>query len=160
MKKQKIVPCLLFDPKGADPKEAVDFYASAFANFKTKKITYYTQESAEITGMPENSVMSVEFEIEGMDFVILSGPEVSINPAISFIVHCETEDEVDKLWRKLSPEGKILMPLDKYDYSDKYGWVKDKFGVSWQIMLKASETAFSEEDCRSKIVPNMMFTNE
>ncbi len=160
MKNQKIVPCLLFSPTGADIKEAVDFYASVFDNFKTKNITYYTKASAAVSGMPENSVMTVEFEIEGMDFVMLNGPEAKMNPSISFFVNCETEAEVITIWDKLSQGGKILMSLDKYDYSDKYGWVEDKFGISWQIMCTPSGDSLSEKDIRPKIVPNLMFTNE
>jgi predicted 3-demethylubiquinone-9 3-methyltransferase (glyoxalase superfamily) len=156
MKNSKITPCLWFDPASSSAEEAVDFYASVFENFEKKRETRYSKESSEATGIPKGTIMTIEFEIEGQDFIILNGgPHFKINPSISFFVNCETEAEVDKLWEKLSEGGKALMPLDKYDYSDKYGWIEDKYGVSWQIILSKPEG-----DWRPKIIPCFLFTNE
>lgn len=149
----KITPFLWFD---GNAEEAVNFYLKVFGNTKRNRETRYTKESAAASGNPEGSIMTVEFEIEGLTFTALNGgPHFKINPSVSFFVNCETEAEVDGLWQKLSEGGKTLMALDKYDYSDKYGWVEDKYGVSWQIILSDPKG-----DWRPKIIPSLLFTNE
>ncbi len=82
---------------------------------------------------------------------INGGPVFKINPSVSFFVNCTTEKEAEDLWNKLSNGGKVLMPLDKYPFSEKYGWLEDKFGVSWQIIIYRSEV-------EQKIIPSLMFT--
>jgi predicted 3-demethylubiquinone-9 3-methyltransferase (glyoxalase superfamily) len=96
--------------------------------------------------------MAASFELEGQEFVALNGgPEFTFTPAISFFVNYETQEEVDALWEKLACEGTVLMELDKYPFSEKFGWVEDKFGVSWQLNLASR---------KQKIVPSFLFVGE
>jgi predicted 3-demethylubiquinone-9 3-methyltransferase (glyoxalase superfamily) len=114
---QKITPFLWFNNQA---EEAMHFYTSIFRNAKVGNITRY----GEAGPGPEGSVMIASFELEGQQFTALNGgPEFTFSPAISFVVHCETQEEVDELWEKLSEGG------EKQDC----GWLKDKYGVSWQI---------------------------
>ena len=146
MAKQKIVPHLWFDKEAG---EAAEFYASVFPD---SKITHKSM----IKDTPSGDCDIVGFQVMGYDFMAISaGPYFKINPSISFIVGCETGEEVDNLWNKLSENGKILMPLDKYPFSDKYGWIQDKYGVSWQLILVKLEG-----DKRPKIVPSLLFVKE
>lgn len=148
---QKITPCLWFNNNA---EEAVKFYTSVFKNGKTTTITHYDEESSKASGQPEGSVLTVEFDIEGQHFMALNGgPIFTINPSISFFVHCKTAAEVDALWEKLSDGGKVMMELGEYPYSKRYGWLADKFGVSWQIMM-------SDREQPQKIVPCMLFVND
>jgi predicted 3-demethylubiquinone-9 3-methyltransferase (glyoxalase superfamily) len=143
---QKINPFLWFDNQAGD---AVIFYTSLFNNSRILDIAYYGEEGAKIAGKPKDSIMTMEFEIEGERFIAINGgPQFKFTPAISFFVACKTEKEVDVLWKSLGADGKILMKLGKYPFSEKYGWVQDKFGVSWQIMLGNFE---------QKISPIMLF---
>ena len=148
---QKITPFLWFDKNAED---AANFYTSVFKNSKINNIVRYNEAGAAATGMPEGTAMTVAFELEGQKFTALNGgPHFKLNPSISFFVNCETEDEVKKLWDKLSPGGKILMPLDKYFFSDKYGWIQDKYGLSWQLIK-------SQGDFSQKIVASMLFVGD
>lgn len=131
---QKITPHLWFDNQA---EEAASFYASVFRNSKILKTTYYERSGAEVSGRPEGSVMTVAFQIEGQDFVALNGgPIFKFNEAISFMVSCESQDEVDELWSKLSAHPE----------SEQCGWLKDKFGVSWQIIPKGLDDMLSNPD--------------
>ena len=115
---QKITPFLWFDGKA---EEAAKFYTSIF---KDSKITKVTRNAGAGPG-PQGTVMSVVFELEGQEFFALNGgPHFTFSPAISFFVNCETQGEVDALWEKLSAGGE----------KQRCGWLKDKFGVSWQIV--------------------------
>jgi predicted 3-demethylubiquinone-9 3-methyltransferase (glyoxalase superfamily) len=130
--KNKIFTCLWFD---GTSKAAADFYCTVFAN---SKIT-------------ANNPMVTIFEIEGRKFMGLNGgPMFKVNPSVSFFVNCGSEEEIDTIWKKLSDGGSVLMPLNKYPWSEKYGWCQDKFGVNWQLMMGKMED--------EKIVPAMMFT--
>ena len=121
---QKIIPCLWFDDKA---EEAVTFYASVFKNSKIGYVTRYGKEGYEIHRREAGSVLTVDFEIEGQKFVALNGgPVFKYNEAISFQVRCETQKEIDYYWEKLSEGG------DKQ--AQQCGWLKDKYGVSWQIV--------------------------
>jgi predicted 3-demethylubiquinone-9 3-methyltransferase (glyoxalase superfamily) len=121
---QKITPCLWFDDKA---EEAVKFYASIFKNSKVGDVTRYGKEGYEIHGRETGTVMTVDFEIEGQKFIALNGgPIFKFNEAISFQVHCETQKEVDYYWEKLSEGGD--------ERAQQCGWLKDKYGVSWQIV--------------------------
>jgi len=123
---QKITPCLWFD---SNAEEAARFYTSIFKNSKIGKIARYGEAGREIHGRPAGSVMTVEFEIDGQTFTALNGgPIFKFNEAISFQVMCETQDEIDSYWEKLSQGG------DKA--AQQCGWLKDKYGLSWQIMPK------------------------
>jgi predicted 3-demethylubiquinone-9 3-methyltransferase (glyoxalase superfamily) len=121
---QKITPCLWFDDKA---EEAANFYISIFKNSKIGDVTYYGKEGYEIHRRKEGSVLTAEFEIEGQKFVALNGgPIFKFNEAISFQVHCETQEEVDYYWEKLSESGD--------EKAQQCGWLKDKYGLSWQIV--------------------------
>lgn len=148
---QKIAPFLWFD---SNAEEAVSFYISVFNNAEIKITTRYSEESAKASGMPKDSVMTVSFEIEGYNFTAINGgPSFKINPSISFFYHSKDENEIEELWGKLSVGGKALMELNKYDWSKSYGWVEDKFGLSWQLM-------HVENDFEQKIVPSFLFTGD
>jgi predicted 3-demethylubiquinone-9 3-methyltransferase (glyoxalase superfamily) len=115
---QKITPFLWYD---GNAEEAANFYISIFKNSKMGKISRY----GEAGPGPKGSAMSVTFQIEGQEFFALNGgPQFKFTPAISFFVNCETQQEVDDLWEKLSAGGR----------TDRCGWLQDKFGVSWQII--------------------------
>lgn len=115
---QKITPFLWFDTQA---EEAMNFYVSVFKNSRVGSVTRY---GAAGPG-PEGSVMTCTFELEGQEFVALNGgPHYAFTPAISFVVNCSTQDEVDELWQKLSAGGNPV----------QCGWLTDRFGVSWQIV--------------------------
>ena len=106
-------------------EEAVNFYTSLFKNSKIDRIFRYTEEAAEKTGLPVGSVLTIEFEIEGQKFVALNGgPLFKFNESISFVINCETQEEVDYFWVKLTADG---------GEESACGWLKDKFGLSWQV---------------------------
>ena len=133
---QKITPFLWF-VKGAE--EAAKYYVSVFKNSKIKTIQKYPKEAEAVSGMPSGSVMTVEFELEGMTFVGLNGGPVegfTFSPATSFAVYCDTQEEIDHLWEKLSavPEA------------EQCGWCKDKFGVTWQIVPTGLNEMLSDSD--------------
>jgi predicted 3-demethylubiquinone-9 3-methyltransferase (glyoxalase superfamily) len=133
---QKITPCLWFDNQA---EEAVNFYASIFKNSKIGNITRYGEEGYEIHKMPAGTVMTVEFQIEGQDFLALNGgPVFKFNEAISFQVHCKTQEEVDQYWEKLTKGG------DKN--AQQCGWLKDKYGVSWQIVPTVLPQMLQDKD--------------
>jgi len=143
---QKITPFLWFDSQA---EEAVNFYTAAFKNSKINFVTRYGAEGEKASGRAKGTVLTISFQIEGQEFVAINGgPIFEITPAISFFVSCDTLEEVDRLWTKLSEDGVIFMDLDKYPFSEKYGWVMDRFGVSWQLILPGRT---------QKISPCLMF---
>ena len=149
MAKQKIIPHLWFDTNAFD---AVKFYTAVFKG-SVGDTTHYTEAGFEVHGMKAGTVLTIDFDIEGMDFIALNGgPIFKFTPAISFMVNCPTVAEVDELWAKLADGGTPLMPLDKYPFSEKYGWIQDKFGVSWQISVVP--------DAKRQIVPSLLYTGE
>jgi len=120
---QKITPFLWFDDQA---EEAVKFYTSVFENSKVGRILRYGEEAAKASGRPAGSVLTIEFEIEGQKFVALNGgPLFKFNESISFVVNCETQEEVDYFWDNLKADG---------GEESACGWLKDKFGVSWQVV--------------------------
>jgi predicted 3-demethylubiquinone-9 3-methyltransferase (glyoxalase superfamily) len=137
---QKVTPHLWFED---NVEEAAKFYTSIFKNSKIIDITHYGESAAEVSGRPKGTVMTVRFELEGQQFMALNGgPIFKFSPAISFLISCETQEEVDNLWEKLSEGG---------GEKEQCGWLKDKFGVSWQIvpnvlgeMLQDKDTEKSE----------------
>ena len=150
--RQKITPNLWFDQQA---EEAVQFYTTVFSNAKIGDITRYDAAAAQVSGQPEGSVMTVSFELEGQPFVALNGgPLFLFNPSISFFVGCHTKEEVDALWEKLSEGGQSLMPLDAYPFSERYGWLQDQYGLSWQVMF------VGDQEITQKIVPTLMFTGD
>ncbi len=131
---QKITPCLWFDKNG---EEAANFYTSIFKNSKIVNVSRYGDAGAEAAGMPRGSAMAVIFQLDGQEFMALNGgPQFTFSPAISFMVNCETQEEVDELWEKLSAGGR----------TDQCGWLNDKFGVSWQIVPTVLGKLLSDKD--------------
>lgn len=121
---QGIAPCLWFDTRA---EEAAEFYVSVFKDSNIGSVTRYGEEGHEIHDMPAGTVMTIEFEIAGQDFVALNGgPVFKFNEAVSFQVMCDTQDEVDYYWNKLGEGGD--------EKAQQCGWLKDKFGVSWQVV--------------------------
>ncbi len=121
----KIIPFLWFDDKA---EEAARYYASIFRKSKIMKVTRYDDASAKASGRPRGSVMTVEFELEGQRFVALNGgPQFRFSPAVSFVVNCGTQAEIDALWEKLSRGGETMA----------CGWLTDRYGVTWQIVPAA-----------------------
>jgi predicted 3-demethylubiquinone-9 3-methyltransferase (glyoxalase superfamily) len=121
---QKITPCLWFDNQA---KEAAEFYTSIFRNSKIGNVSRYGEAGQEVHGKPAGTVMTVAFELDGQTFTALNGgPIFKFNEAISLQVDCETQEEVDYYWEKLSEGGD--------EKAQQCGWLKDKYGVSWQIV--------------------------
>jgi predicted 3-demethylubiquinone-9 3-methyltransferase (glyoxalase superfamily) len=128
---QKIVPCLWFDGKA---EEAMNFYVSIFKNSKVEGVSRYSEEGPG----PEGSVMSGTFVLQGQEFLVLNDrtPGFQFTEAISFLVNCETQEEVNELWEKLSAGGE----------KGRCGWLKDKYGLSWQIIPIALPEMLQDED--------------
>lgn len=120
--KQKLTPCLWFDTQA---EQAAHFYTSIFANSQIRQISRYGKAGRDLHGRQPGSVMVVEFELEGQAFTALNGgPIFQFNEAVSFQVMCDTQDEIDRFWTRLSEGGQ----------EGQCGWLKDRFGLSWQIM--------------------------
>jgi predicted 3-demethylubiquinone-9 3-methyltransferase (glyoxalase superfamily) len=131
---QKITPFLWFDH---DAEEAASFYTSIFKNSKIIDTAHYGKSAAEASGRPKGTVMSMTFELEGELFMALNGgPVFKFSPAISFFVNCDTQEEVDELWKRLSEGGE----------KDQCRWLKDKFGVSWQIVPNVLVEMLQDKD--------------
>jgi predicted 3-demethylubiquinone-9 3-methyltransferase (glyoxalase superfamily) len=128
--KQTIVPNLWFD---TEAEEAAEFYVSVFENSRIVNVTHYTESAPREAGM----VMTVEFELDGQRFIgINGGPEFSFDEAVSFAIECETQEEIDYFWQKLSDGGE----------EGVCGWLKDRFGLSWQVVPTGMEEMFSDPD--------------
>lgn len=138
----KIRPHLWFDKEAV---EAARYYTSIFPGSKVSEVTT-------LHDTPSGDADVVSFELYGQPFMAISaGPLFRFNPSVSFLVRCETGEEVDRLWGRLSPAGRELMPLDSYPFSSRYGWTEDRYGLSWQLM------AVNGEDIGQRIVPTLMF---
>jgi len=149
---QKIIPNLWFN---TEAKEAAEFYASVFPDSKVTNVTV-------LHDTPSGDSDLVSFEVMGHAFMAISaGPLFTINPSISFMVNFdpsqdpEARTRIDAIWEKLSEGGKVLMPLGAYPFSERYGWIEDKFGVSWQLIYTKPE---GEE--RPRIIPSLLFVKE
>ena len=135
---QKITPCLWFDDQA---EQAAKFYTEVFKNSRIKKISRYGKEGYEIHHRPEGSVMTVEFELDGQTFTALNGgPIFKLNEAISFQVDCATQEEVDYYWEKLSEGGD--------EKAQQCGWLKDKYGLSWQIVPRVLVEMLNDPDAK------------
>jgi predicted 3-demethylubiquinone-9 3-methyltransferase (glyoxalase superfamily) len=131
-----IYPCIWFDGNG---KEAAAFYCSLFSN----------------SSITVDTPMVVHFELHGEKIMALNGgPMFKANPSISFFVICETDEEINLLYEQLSSNGKIMMPLDKYEWSERYAFFEDRFGISWQLMKG------NYSDVNQKIIPSFLFVDE
>ena len=129
-KPQRITPFLWFDNQA---EEAVSFYASIFKNSRIVSVTRYGEAGAEASGRPKGTVMTIAFELDGQEFVALNGgPHFTFTGAISLVVNCESQEEVDHFWGKLSDGGD--------EKAQQCGWLKDKYGVSWQVVPIALRT--------------------
>ena len=133
---QKISPCLWFDDQA---EEAADFYVSIFKRSKLGPITRYGEAGAGVSGRPKGSVMTVAFEIDGQEFLALNGgPLFKFTEAVSLMVKCETQEEIDHMWEALSQGGE----------KGQCGWLKDKFGLSWQIVVPAWDEMLQDKDAK------------
>jgi predicted 3-demethylubiquinone-9 3-methyltransferase (glyoxalase superfamily) len=131
---QAITPCLWFDDNA---EEAVKFYVSIFKNSRLGRIARYGEAGAKVSGRPKGSVMTVTFRLAGQEFMALNGgPLFKFTEAVSFIVNCKTQKEVDRLWEKLSAGGE----------KGPCGWLKDKYGLSWQIVPTAVEKMLQDKN--------------
>lgn len=145
LKRLQITPHLWFDKEA---KEAAEFYTSIFDDSKIKDTTT-------LHNTPSGSVDIVTIALSGQELTLISaGPLFKFTPAISFLVACGTKEEVDGLWGKLSQGGSALMELGAYPFSERYGWVQDKYGLSWQVMF------MGERKIKQKITPTLMFVGE
>jgi len=135
---QKITPCLWFDDQA---EQAAKFYTEVFKNSRIKKISRYGKEGYEIHHRPEGSVMTVEFELDGQALTALNGgPVFKFSEAISFQVDCATQEEVDYYWEKLSEGGD--------EKAQQCGWLKDKYGLSWQIVPRVLVEMLNDPDAK------------
>ena len=133
---QKISPCLWFDGQA---EAAAKFYTGIFGNSRILKITRYGKAGQEVHGRAPGSVLTVEFELEGQTFTALNGgPQFKFNEAVSFQVNCETQQEVDYFWNALSAGGD--------ESAQQCGWLKDKFGASWQVVPTAMQELLGDPD--------------
>ena len=133
---QKITPCFWFDNQA---EEAAKFNASIFKNSRIGNMTRYGEAGAKVSGRPKGSVMTVTFELEGQEFVALNGgPHFTFSEAVSLMVKCETQKEIDEMWEKLSQGGE----------KGQCGWLKDKYGLSWQIVSPVWDEMLRDKDVK------------
>ena len=133
---QKITPFLWFDNQA---EEAVNFYTSIFENSKIGSAARYDEEGSKAAGRPKGSVMTVAFQLAGQDFLALNGgPVFKFSEAVSFVVNCESQKEVDHFWEKLSAGGEEV----------QCGWLKDKFGLSWQVVPTVLSEMLQDKDAQ------------
>jgi len=130
----KVTPFLWFDESA---EEAAEFYTSIFENSKVKAVTRYSKASAAAAGREPGSVMTVAFELDGQEFVAINGgPQFTFSPATSFVVNCESQREVDHFWKRLTDGGS----------EEPCGWLRDRFGVSWQVVPTRAVELIQDED--------------
>ncbi len=140
-----ITPHLWFDTEAA---EAATYYCETFPDSRVTSTT-------SLPDTPSGDAQTVSFELFGQPFMAISaGPLFSFNPSISFSVACETVEEVDRYWQRLAPGGSVMMELGEYPFSERYGWVADRFGLSWQLSLAADGVA------GQRITPSLLFVGE
>ena len=141
---QKIIPHLWFDKEA---RRAAEFYAAVFDHSSIDFVTT-------LHDTPSGDAEMVGFQIMGYRFMAISaGPFYRINPSISFHARCRTAEEVDRLWKRLSQGGTVMMELGEYPFSKRYGWIQDQFGVSWQVIL-------TEGDFKQRVMPALMFVGK
>jgi len=139
-----ITPCLWFDHQA---EEAAIFYTSIFKNSKIGSVSRYGKEGFEIHGQKEGTALTVSFEINGQPFTALNGgPVFTLSEAVSFQVFCDTQEEIDNYWEKLTEDGKEV----------QCGWLKDKFGVSWQIVPTILPTLMSDPSRAERVMKAYM----
>lgn len=149
MNTQSIVPCIWLDDQA---EQAASVYTQAFGDGRVSAVSYYPESFDNPGGKPRGSVLTVEFDVAGQRFTALNGgPHFVINPSISFFAHVEVAEEAERLFSILADGGEVLMPLGSYPWSERYGWLQDRFGVSWQVI-----TGRREQPC-AVIAPCLMF---
>jgi predicted 3-demethylubiquinone-9 3-methyltransferase (glyoxalase superfamily) len=132
MSSHMIVPCVWLDDQA---EQAAAFYVRTFPGGRITATSRYPESTDNPSGRPRGSVLTVELEVAGRRFTLLNGgPLFVLNPSISFFVHVDMPAEADRLFAPLAEGGQVLMPLDTYPWSERYGWVQDRFGVNWQVM--------------------------
>jgi predicted 3-demethylubiquinone-9 3-methyltransferase (glyoxalase superfamily) len=142
---QKITPHLWFDRQA---REATEFYVSLLPGSRINNVT-------KLTGTPSGDCDLVSFALAGQPFMAISaGPYFKFNPSVSFHIKCGTKEEVDAIWERLSPGGKVLMPLDTYPFSARYGWLEDRYGLSWQV-IHVGESSLGQ-----RLTPMLMFVGK
>lgn len=147
---KRIVPCIWMDDQA---EEAAAFYAATFPNSRTLGMSRYPKSGTNPSGKPPGSVLVAEIEVAGHPFTLLNGgPQFRPKPSISFFVYAGSAREVDRLHAALVEGGMALMPLDRYPWSERYAWVQDRFGVSWQLMADPPPEG-------QVVVPCLMFAN-
>ncbi len=133
-------------------EEFVNVLTEIFPNSKTGMKTYYTESSSQVSGMPVGEMMSQQFWLCGQEFGAINGGDYfKFSPAVSMTVFCENENQIDGLWEKLSQGGTVMMPLQEYPFSKRYGWIQDRFGVSWQLNMNGE---------KQRIVPTLLFVGD
>jgi predicted 3-demethylubiquinone-9 3-methyltransferase (glyoxalase superfamily) len=142
---QKVTPHLWYDTEAV---EAAEFYCSVLPDSKVTSVTT-------LPNTPSGDTDVVAFVLCGQEFQAISaGPLFEFNPSISFLISCNTKGEVDEIWNKLSEGGESLMPLDRYPFSERYGWTTDKYGLSWQVM------AAGDREVTQRIIPTLMYVGD
>ena len=143
---EKITPFLWFNNEA---EEAAQFYTSIFKNSKITKKTRYTGAGAKASGQPEGSVMTVAFEINGQNFTAINGgPIFKFTEAISFVINCDTQEEIDQYWERLSKDGDPK--------AQQCGWLKDKYGLSWQIVPAQLGELMSDPSRAQKVMSEIL----
>lgn len=133
---QRITPFLWFDTQA---EEAANFYTSIFPNSRIVMATRYSKEAAQVSGRAEGSVMTIAFQLDGQDFTAINGgPQFTFSGAISFVVHCQNQEEVDHYWNRLTEGGD--------EKAQQCGWLRDRYGVSWQVVPKQLVELLADPD--------------
>ncbi|MCW5603256.1 MAG: VOC family protein [Burkholderiales bacterium] len=143
---QKIVPFLWFDNTA---EEAADFYVSVFKDARIGSVTRYGKEAAAASGQPEGTAMTVNFTLAGQEFVALNGgPHFKISEAVSFVVNCESQEELDYYWERLAAGGD--------PNAQRCGWLKDRFGVSWQIVPAVLQELLQDPSKSGRVMQKLL----
>ncbi|HEX8547261.1 MAG TPA: VOC family protein [Cytophagaceae bacterium] len=144
LQKQKITPCLWFN---ANAEEAVNFYTTVFKNSKINQVSYYGDSGSKISGLGKGKVLAMTFEIDGQSFTALNGGvDIPYTPAISFLVNCDGQEEIDYYWQRLSEDGT----------TEKCGWLKDRFGISWQVVPSELGDLMTKSNNKEKVMQEML----